>query len=93
MWFLYIVECSDNTFYTGISNDVLHRVQIHNENDKIGAKYTKLRRPVVLKFSIAVGTRGEATKLERKVKKLSRIKKMALIESYQSGKIVSLINL
>ncbi len=80
-FFVYIVECSDGTLYTGIARDVSRRVREHNIG-KIGAKYTKARRPVVLKYSEAKMSRGGALSREASLKKLSRTEKLALIEGH-----------
>lgn len=78
VWFLYIVQCRDQTLYTGISTDVDRRVRQHN--DGAGAKYTRSRRPVQLLCSTSVGTRSQASKYEYQVKCLSRVQKLALID-------------
>jgi len=83
-WSVYIVECSDGTLYTGISNDVNKRVLAHN-NGK-GAKYTKPRLPVALKYSKEVGDRSEASKEEYRIKKLTREGKLELINE-EEGKL------
>ena len=70
MWFCYILECSDGTLYTGITNDLEMRIKTHNLGK--GAKYTKTRLPVKLKWSKIVENRSEASKLEYKIKKLNR---------------------
>ena len=77
-YFIYIVECSDNTLYTGIAKDIDKRVQEHNSSSK-GAKYTKARRPVNLVYSEKVEDRSSALKREYAIKKLSKIKKLELI--------------
>jgi putative endonuclease len=77
-YFVYIVECSDGTYYTGITTDVERRVMEHNFSFK-SAKYTRSRRPVKLVYSRAVGNRSEASKEECRIKKLSRSKKTNLI--------------
>jgi|TARA_R110000824_G_scaffold156963_6_gene330374 putative endonuclease len=77
-WVTYMVECSDGSIYTGISNNVSKRVSDHN-NGK-GAKYTRSRSPVTLKWSQSCDNRSEASKLEYKIKKLSRKQKLKLIE-------------
>ena len=76
MWFCYIIECSDGTLYTGITNDLEMRIRTHNLGK--GAKYTKNRLPVKLKWSEVVENRSEASKLEYKIKKLSRSQKLIL---------------
>lgn len=80
MWYLYIVRCSDGSLYTGITKDVDRRVLEHNGTPR-GAKYTRARRPVCLECSYSVGlTRSLAMKEERRVKKLTRLQKIKLIE-------------
>ncbi|MFK5936824.1 MAG: GIY-YIG nuclease family protein [Sulfurimonas sp.] len=79
-YFVYIVQCSDDTLYTGISTDVKRRLQEHNSSDK-GAKYTKVRRPVKLVYSESSQSRSSATKREMLIKKLSREKKQELINA------------
>jgi len=76
MWFCYILECSDGTLYTGITNDLEMRIKTHNLGK--GAKYTKNRLPVKLKWSKIVENRSEASKLEYKIKKLNRSQKLIL---------------
>ena len=76
-WFVYIVECSDGTLYTGISTDVSKRVSTHNLGK--GAKYTKTRLPVALKWVSEAYDRSDASKLEYKTKKLTRKQKLELI--------------
>ena len=60
MWYIYIVECSDNTFYTGITTDINRRLLEHNSGK--GAKYTRARLPVVLKAFFTAKNRSEASK-------------------------------
>jgi len=79
-YFVYIVKCSDDTLYTGITTDIKRRVEEHNGSDK-GAKYTKLRRPVTLVYSEDSEDRSSASKREYLIKKLSRVKKMELIDA------------
>ena len=79
-YFVYIVQCSDNTLYTGIATDVQRRVEEHNSSAK-GAKYTKTRRPVKLMYSEELDDRSQATKREIAIKKLSRDKKLELINA------------
>lgn len=76
-WYVYIVECSDGTLYTGISTDVEKRVKKHNNGT--GAKYTKGRLPVTLRYITKVSNRSEASKEEYRIKQLPRQQKMKLI--------------
>jgi putative endonuclease len=77
MWYIYILECSDNTLYTGITTDVNRRLLEHNSGK--GAKYTKMKRPVVLKALFEAKDRSEASKEEYRIKRLSREEKLKLI--------------
>ena len=77
MWFLYILECSDGSFYTGITNDLKKRLQRHNSAK--ASKYTRLRLPVVLIYSENLESRSLALKREAQVKRLSRIQKEQLV--------------
>jgi len=78
-YFLYILECSDATLYTGITTDIQKRIRAHNGQIAGGAKYTKIRRPVVLKYLESSESFKDAIKRERQIKKLSRIQKLNLI--------------
>ena len=78
-YYLYILKCSDGSLYTGISTDPDRRLLEHNESNSRGSKYTRARRPVSLVFKKHVGSLSDALKLEHKVKKLSRIKKVGII--------------
>lgn len=75
-WFLYIVECNDGSLYTGITNDILKRVQKHNDGK--GASYTRTRRPVKLLYYEACVNRSAALIRECAVKSLPRDKKLEL---------------
>lgn len=77
-YYLYIVECSDKTFYTGIARDLKRRLEEHNHSD-LGAKYTRGRRPVKLVYSKEFIGRSAATKEESRIKSLSRLDKLGLI--------------
>ena len=78
-YFVYILECCDGSLYTGITKDVTKRLEEHNFSDK-GAKYTKARRPVNLLYEEPSVDRSTASKREYEIKKLTRVKKLQLIE-------------
>ena len=78
MYYVYIVECADGTFYTGITTDVERRLLEHNFSFK-SAKYTRSRRPVRLVYSAVVGDRSAASKEEYRIKKLTKAKKLDII--------------
>ncbi len=77
-YFVYILECSDNTLYTGITTDLQRRLEEHNSSDK-GAKYTKIRRPVTLVYDEVCQDRSSASKREYEIKHLSRKQKLELL--------------
>jgi putative endonuclease len=76
-YYVYILECTDKTLYVGSTNDIQKRLHVHN-NSKQGAHYTKIRRPVVLKYSESFETKSEALKRECVIKKLTRAEKLKL---------------
>ena len=80
--YAYIVECADGTLYSGWTNDLEKRVAAHNAGQ--GAKYTRSRRPVALKYYEEFEDKNEALRREAALKKLSRAEKQKLIKS---GKI------
>jgi putative endonuclease len=77
-WFVYIVECADGTLYTGITTDLERRVEEHNAGT--GARYTRARRPVVLRYSERQPDRSQASVREAGIKALSRSEKERLID-------------
>lgn len=76
-YYVYILECSDKTYYVGSTTNVEKRLHQHNFL-KIGAHYTKIRRPVILKHQEEYDTLAEARKREAEMKKLPRLKKQRL---------------
>lgn len=80
--YVYLLQCSDGTLYGGWTNDLESRLEAHNKG--IGAKYTRGRTPVTLVYSESFETKQEATKREWQIKKLTREKKLKLIECYSS---------
>ena len=78
-WFIYIVQCSDKTLYTGITTDITRRLKEHNA--KRGAFYTKNKTPVKLVYQESAANRSESLKRERTIKRLPRSKKLALIKA------------
>jgi len=77
MWYVYILRCADDTLYTGITTDVIKRVKVHNDGK--GAKYTRVRRPVVLVAKFEAENRSKASKEEYRIKQLTRVQKLKLI--------------
>ena len=83
MWFVYILQCSDKTFYTGISENLEERVDRHNIGR--GSVYTKSRRPIILVYSECFETKSEARLREIEIKDFSSSNKKRLIK-YGHGK-------
>ena len=79
-YFIYILECADTSFYVGSTNNIEKRLHQHNFL-KSGAHYTKIRRPVVLKYLQSVEDFSTARKREAELKRLSRAQKCELIAS------------
>jgi len=78
-WYTYILQCADSTLYTGVTTDLERRVIEHNQDDKKGARYTRVRRPVTLVYQEQCDNRAQACKREAAIKKLNRQQKLALI--------------
>lgn len=80
MWVVYILLCSDNTLYTGITNDINKRLLTHNSGK--GAKYTRGRTPLELVYTLEMGDKSLALKEEYRIKQLTRVDKFKLIASW-----------
>ena len=78
-WFTYIILSKDNTYYTGITNDLEKRLKAHNSGK--GAAYTRGRRPVELIHFEEFPSHSEAAQRECAIKKLSRTEKEKLIST------------
>src|SRR3990167_2699709 len=71
MWFLYILECSDNSYYTGITKNLDKRLTCHNKG--LGSKYTRARLPCKFVATSEISdSMSDALKIERRFKKLNR---------------------
>ena len=79
MNYVYIVECSDGTFYTGWTNNLEKRIDMHSKGT--GAKYTKGRGPVKLIYHERFEDKKDAMKREYEIKKLTREAKILLINT------------
>jgi len=77
--YVYIVQCSDGSFYTGYTTDVQRRVAEHNDGE--GAKYTRGRRPVTLVHVESFDDRSSAMQREYAIKQWGRSRKERLVES------------
>lgn len=78
MHYTYIIECSDGTLYTGYTNNLEKRIQAHNSSK--GAKYTRGRTPVTLKYFEEFDNKTDALKREVQIKNMRRKKKLKLLE-------------
>ena len=76
--YIYIIECSDGSLYTGYTTDVERRVEEHNSGE--GAKYTRGRGPVKLRHQEAFASRSLAQKREYQIKQLPRSQKEELLD-------------
>jgi putative endonuclease len=83
-WHVYIVRCRDGSYYTGITTDLVRRVEQHNSAAG-GAGYTRPRRPVTLVYSETAGDRAAATRRELELKRLPRHQKQRLVEGFPAG--------
>ena len=77
-WFVYMIRCSDNSLYTGITTDVGRRFQAHSQGK--GAKYLKYKRPLALVFEQSIGDRSLASKVEYAIKQLPKQKKELIVQ-------------
>lgn len=77
IWVVYVLECTDQSYYTGITNDLEARINKHNQGK--GAKYTRGRGPVTLLKFWEFPSKSEAAKEEYRIKKLSKNQKLKLI--------------
>jgi putative endonuclease len=82
-WMVYILRCSDGSFYTGVTNGLEKRLMGHGRGT--ASKYTRSRRPVTLLATSFEMNKGEALRLEMKIKKIPKAKKVACLKSSRSG--------
>ncbi len=78
-WIVYILQCADDSLYTGITTDFARRINEHEMGGAKGARYTNGRGPFQLMYQAHCENRVEASKLESSIKALSRAKKLTLI--------------
>lgn len=78
-YWVYIVKCSNEGLYTGITTDVESRIEQHNGLKPGGAKYTRSHRPVVLVYTEEYPSKSDALKRELEIKKMSHTEKKNLI--------------
>ena len=76
-WWVYLLECRDGTLHTGCTDNIPRRIALHNAGR--GAKYTRGRGPVILRYQEEVPDRSAALRREAAIKRLNRVEKQALI--------------
>jgi putative endonuclease len=79
MHYIYIIECSDGSLYTGYTNDLEKRIKTHN--DKKGAKYTRGRTPVILRYFEEFDNKIDAMRREAQIKNMHKEKKLKLLNN------------
>ncbi|ACL76215.1 GIY-YIG nuclease family protein [Ruminiclostridium cellulolyticum] len=77
MYYVYILQCSDKTFYTGYTDNIEKRIKVHNQGK--GAKYTRARLPVTLAYYEEAETKSQALSREYSIKRMTRREKETLI--------------
>lgn len=80
---VYVLKCHDGTLYTGYTNDLKHRIRMHEEGK--GAKYTRGRGPFEIIYTYEFENKSDAMREEYRIKKLSREEKLALIRANMKG--------
>ena len=84
-YYVYVILCKDNSFYTGYTKDLDSRMRLHM-NGK-AARYTRMHRPKKIVYVEEFGSRAEAMKKEKKVKRMNHRQKLELINSQNKPKI------
>ena len=82
-WFVYLLRCADNSLYGGITTDLNRRLSEHNDSNKLGAKYTRARRPVCLAYAEQCTNRQSASIREYQLKKLKKCQKEQLVLNFK----------
>ena len=82
MWFVYLLRCTDDSLYCGITNNLLKRLNTHNKGK--GSKYTRSRLPVQIVWCEEVKTKSCALKREAFIKKLSKNAKELIVKESQA---------
>ena len=80
-YYVYIVKCANETYYTGYTSNIEKRIKAHNNNR--GAKYLKGKQPIELVYAKPYAYYKNALKGEKEIKKLTRQQKANLIKDYQ----------
>ncbi len=91
MWYLYILKCINDSFYTGITKDITNRLEKHNSGH--GARYTRFNRPVQLVYFESHKTESEVRKREREIKRWNRNKKLELVKGFPSERLTAILRI
>ena len=86
IWYVYFLRCNDNSLYTGITTDIKRRLHQHN-NTKLGAKYTRARRPVKLVYSETTVDKSTASKREYQLRTLTKLQKEKLVLAFSTSPV------
>lgn len=86
-WWVYFLRCNDNSLYAGVTTDIHRRLGEHN-NSKLGAKYTRARRPVTLVYIEAAENKSAACKREYQIRTLTKAKKEQLVKKQSKSQQV-----
>jgi putative endonuclease len=83
-WWVYLLRCNDNSLYAGVTTDIHRRVDEHN-NSKLGAKYTRAKRPVNLVYLEKADNKSLACKREYQIRHLTKLKKERLVSDFSKA--------
>lgn len=81
-WYVYLIQCADQSLYTGIATDVQRRFSEHESQGRLCARYLRGRAPLQLVYSCQVADRTTALKVEYRIKQLSKAEKLQLIRGH-----------
>ncbi|MFD2167719.1 GIY-YIG nuclease family protein [Thalassotalea euphylliae] len=82
---MYLLRCADNSLYCGVTTELSRRIHEHNQCNKRGAKYTRVRRPVSLAYAEKHPDRSSACQREYTLKQLPKYKKEKLVDNFNSN--------
>jgi putative endonuclease len=85
-WFVYMARCADGSLYTGITTGPARRIAEHNHSDRLGARYTRSRRPVSLAWCERCDSRADAGRREHYIRNLDKGSKEALVREYDDSR-------
>ena len=89
--YMYVVECRDDSYYTGYTTDVKKRIAVHNSGK--GAKYTRARLPVKLIFAEGFDSKEEAMSAEALFKRKTRLQKVSYLNDNQDRNLANIFEI